>query len=133
MASLNKFIGIGNAGQDAEMRYTANGDAVTTFSIAMNETWTDKAGQRQERTEWMSVVTWRRLAETCSQYVTKGKQVYVEGRIQTRSWDGNDGQKHYRTEVVADRVVFLGGGNRDEQPDSPTSDALTEDMAELPF
>lgn len=110
MASLNKVMIIGNLGADPEMRYTANGSAVTSFNVAANEQFTDRAGARQEHTEWFSVVTWNRLAETCAQYLTKGRQVYVEGRLQTRSWDGQDGQKHYKTEVVAETVRFLGGG-----------------------
>lgn len=109
MASLNKVMVIGNLGADPEMRYTANGNAVTTFNVATNESWTDQAGERKERTEWFSVVTWNRLAETCAQYLTKGRSVYVEGRLQTRSWEGQDGQKRYRTEVIADTVRFLGG------------------------
>lgn len=109
MASLNKVMIIGNLGADPEMRYTANGNAVTTFNVATNESWTDQQGERRERTEWFSVVTWNRLAETCAQYLTKGRSVYVEGRLQTRSWDGQDGQKRYRTEVVAETVRFLGG------------------------
>jgi single-strand DNA-binding protein len=109
MASLNKVMVIGNLGADPEMRYTANGNAVTTFNVATNESWTDGSGERRERTEWFSVVTWNRLAETCAQYLTKGRSVYVEGRLQTRSWEGQDGQKRYRTEVVAETVRFLGG------------------------
>ncbi|MBX7112032.1 MAG: single-stranded DNA-binding protein [Dehalococcoidia bacterium] len=109
MASLNKVMIIGNLGADPEMRYTANGNAVTTFNVATNESWTDQQGERRERTEWFSVVTWNRLAETCAQYLTKGRQVYVEGRLQTRSWEGQDGQKRYRTEVIAETVRFLGG------------------------
>lgn len=109
MASLNKVMVIGNLGGDPEMRYTANGNAVTTFNVAANDNFTDRNGERQERTEWFSVVTWNRLAETCAQYLTKGRSVYVEGRLQTRSWDGQDGQKHWRTEVIAETVRFLGG------------------------
>ena len=123
MASLNKVMVIGNLGADPEMRYTANGNAVTTFNVATNESWTDQAGDRKERTEWFSVVTWDRLAETCAQYLTKGRSVYVEGRLQTRSWEGQDGVKHYRAEVVADQVRFLGEraeratDNHDIEPD----------------
>jgi single-strand DNA-binding protein len=106
---LNKVMIIGNLGRDPEMRYTANGTAVTEFSVAATERYTSN-GQQQERTEWFNVVTWARLAETCAQYLTKGRQVYVEGRLQTRSWDGQDGQKRYRTEVIAENVRFLGGG-----------------------
>ena len=109
MASLNKVMIIGNLGADPEMRYTANGNAVTSFNVATNESFSTRDGQRQERTEWFSIVTWNRLAETCAQYLTKGRSVYVEGRLQTRSWDGQDGQKHYKTEVVAETVRFLGG------------------------
>ena len=106
---LNKVMIIGNLGRDPEMRYIANGTAVTEFSVAATERYTSN-GQQQERTEWFNVVTWARLAETCAQYLTKGRQVYVEGRLQTRSWDGQDGQKRYKTEVIADNVRFLGGG-----------------------
>lgn len=115
MASLNKVMIIGNLGQEPEMRYTANGNAQTAFSVATNESWTDRAGAKQERTEWFSVVCWNKLAETCAQYLAKGRQVYIEGRLQTRSWDGQDGQKHYRTEVIADTVRFL--GTRADAPD----------------
>lgn len=100
---------IGNLGADPEMKYTANGTAVTTFNVAVNERWNNANGERQERTEWYSVVAWQRLAETCAQYLAKGRQVYVAGRMQTRSWDGTDGVKHYRTELVATEVHFLGG------------------------
>ncbi len=110
MASLNKVMIIGNLGADPEMRYTANGTAVTEMRVAASEQFTDRSGQRQERTEWFSVVTYARLAEMCSQYLTKGRQIYVEGRLQTRSWDGQDGVKRYKTEVVANTVTFLGGG-----------------------
>jgi len=105
---LNKCMIIGNLGADPEMRYTANGNAVTTFRVATTRTFNGPDGQRRDETEWFSVVTWARLAETCAQYLTKGRQVYVEGRMQTRSWDGTDGVKHYRTELIAQEVKFLG-------------------------
>ena len=105
---LNKCMIIGNLGADPEMRYTANGNAVTTFRVATTRNYNGNDGERHEETEWFSVVTWNRLAETCAQYLTKGRQVYVEGRMQTRSWDGNDGVKHYRTELIAETVRFLG-------------------------
>lgn len=128
---------IGNAGADAEMRYTANGVAVTTFNVATNETWTDKDGEKRDRTEWFSVVTWNRLAEVCAEYVTKGKQVYVEGRLQTRSWDGQDGTKRYRTEVVAETVRFLGGRDGAQggpRPPEPREDGAGDiDPDDLPF
>ncbi|RJQ07677.1 MAG: single-stranded DNA-binding protein [Dehalococcoidia bacterium] len=101
---------IGHLGRDPEMRYTANGSAVTTFSVATSRRYTSNGEQREE-TEWFNVVTWNRLAETCAQYLQKGRLVYVEGRLQTRSWDDQQtGQKRYRTELIAEEVKFLGGG-----------------------
>lgn len=135
MASLNKVMVIGNLGAEPEMRYTANGTAVTTFSVAVNESWTDGAGEKRERTEWVSVVTWNKLAEICADHLAKGRQAYVEGRLQTRSWDGNDGVKHYRTEVVADRVLFLGGRDGGGAPTPPRARDDGEDIEpdDLPF
>ena len=109
---LNKCMIIGRLGKDPEMRYTANGSAVTTFSVATSRVFTQN-GERREETEWFNVVTWARLAETCAQYLTKGRLVYVEGRIQTRQYEDQQGQKRYFTELVAQEVKFLGGG-RDE-------------------
>ncbi|MEZ4504093.1 MAG: single-stranded DNA-binding protein [Dehalococcoidia bacterium] len=111
---LNKCMVIGHLGADPEMRYTANGDAVTNFSVATSRQYTTTSGERREETEWFRVVAWRRLAETCAQYLSKGRLVYVEGRLQTRSWEGQDGQKRYMTELIAEQVKFLGG--RDSQP-----------------
>lgn len=107
---LNKCMIIGNLGRDPEMRYTANGSAVTEFSVAVNNSFTDRSGERQQETEWFRVVTWNRLAETCAQYLTKGRMVYVEGRLRTRQWEDQQGQKRYTTELVASDVRFLGGG-----------------------
>ena len=106
---LNKCMIIGNLGVDPEMRYTANGTAVTTFRVATHRQYSGPDGERREETEWFSVVTWARLAETCSQYLSKGRQVFVEGRMRTRSWEGQDGQTRYRTELVAETVKVLGG------------------------
>jgi single-strand DNA-binding protein len=111
---LNKCMIIGNLGADPEMRYTANGSAVTNFNVATSRSYSNNQGERVEETEWFSVVTWNRLAETCAQYLAKGRQVYVEGRMQTRSWDGQDGQKRYKTELIAETVKFL--GNRNDRP-----------------
>lgn len=109
MASLNKAILIGNLGADPEVRYTQGGSVVANFRIATSEQWTDKnSGDRQERTEWHRIVVWGKQAETCGEYLRKGRSVYVEGRIQTREWEDRDGNKRYTTEVVADRVLFLG-------------------------
>ena len=113
---LNKCMVIGNLGADPEMRYTANGNAVTTFNVATSRRFTDNSGERREETEWFRVVTWNRLAETCAQYLTKGRQVYVEGRLQTRSWEGQDGQKRYTTELIAEEVKFLGNRGQEEAP-----------------
>ena len=107
---LNKCMIIGNLGADPEMRYTANGSAVTTFRVATSRRFSGQDGQQREETEWFSVVTWNRLAETCAQYLVKGRTVYVEGRLQTRSWDDQaTGTKRYRTERIAEEVKFLGG------------------------
>ena len=99
MSGLNKVILIGNLGSDPEMRFTPNGDPVTSFSLGVNDS---------KETEWFYIVAWKKLAETCNQFLAKGKQVCVEGRLHTRAWDSDDGQKHYKTEVIANRVVFLG-------------------------
>ncbi|MEX2374285.1 MAG: single-stranded DNA-binding protein [Dehalococcoidia bacterium] len=106
---LNKCMVIGHLGADPEMRYTANGSAVTTFRVATSRNFTDGSGERREETEWFRVVTWNRLAETCAQYLTKGRLVYVEGRLQTRQWDDQQGQRRYTTELIAETVRFLGG------------------------
>ncbi len=118
MAGLNKVMIIGNLGSDPEMRFTPNGNPVTTFRIAATSNRVSPEGERKQETEWFSVVTWNKLAETCNQYLAKGRRAYVEGRLQTRSWDGQDGQKHYRTEVIASRVLFL---------DKAGTTALTEE------
>ena len=107
MAGLNKVMLIGNLGADPEMRYTADGNAMTSFRVAASRNYTTPDGERREETEWFSVVAWRKLAEQCSQYLQKGRQAYVEGRLQTRSWEGQDGQTRYKTEVIAETVKFL--------------------------
>jgi len=107
MASLNKVMIIGNIGSDPEMRFTANGKPVTSFRVATNQAYTTTEGERKEETEWFTVVAWNKLAEQCNQFLSKGRLVYAEGRLRTRSWDGQDGIKHYRTEIIASRVSFL--------------------------
>lgn len=109
--SVNKVILVGRLGQNPEVRYTPSGAAVANFSVATNESWTDKSGQKQERTEWHRVVVWGKLAELCSQYLSKGRQCYVEGRLQTRQWQDKDGQTKYTTEVQAQTIQFLGGAS----------------------
>ena len=106
---VNKVLLIGNLGRDAEQRHTTSGTAVSTLNLATTDTWTDKSGQRQERTEWHRVVVWDRMAESLQPYLVKGKQIYVEGRLQTREWNDRDGNKRYTTEIRADRIKLLGG------------------------
>jgi single-strand DNA-binding protein len=108
--SVNKVILIGNLGKDPEVRYTQTGSAVANFSIATSEQWSDRDGKRQERTEWHNIVVWGKQGELCGQYLAKGRQVYVEGSIRTRSYDDKTGVKRYITEIVAQRIRFLGGG-----------------------
>lgn len=110
MSGINKVILIGRLGQDPEMKAVGQGATVTRLSVATSETWVDKNGQKQERTEWHRVTVWGKLAEICGKYLAKGRQVYVEGKLQTRSWEDN-GQKKYATEIVAQTVQFLGAGN----------------------
>ena len=107
MASLNKVMVIGNVGSEPEMRFTPSGKPVTSFRVATNRVYTTPEGERKEETEWFTVVAWNRLAEQCNQFLGKGRLVYAEGRLRTRSWEGQDGQKHYRTEIIANRVSFL--------------------------
>ena len=110
MAGINKAILIGRLGSDPEVRYTPNGVAVANFNIATSEEWKDKdSGEKKERTEWHRIVAWSKLGEICGEYLSKGRQVYIEGRIQTRSWEDRDGNKRYTTEIVATDVQFLGG------------------------
>lgn len=146
MAGVNKVILVGNLGQDPEIRYMSDGTAVTTFRIATSETWKDKqTGEKKEQTEWHRIVAWRRLGEICGEYLSKGSQVYVEGKLQTRTWE-KDGVTRYTTEIVASTVQFLGGrsdsggrprpaGNRGSQPmndqgypEPPMHDAQEDDI-----
>lgn len=125
MASLNKVILIGNLGGDPEVRYTQGGQAVANFSIATNEKWTNKnTGQPEERTEWHKIVVWGKLAELCKEYLAKGRNVYVEGRLQTRKWEDKQGQTRYTTEVVGNSVLFLGSrGERGAEPPPAETEA----------
>src|SRR5262245_61192620 len=108
MGSVNKVILVGNLGRDPEVRYTQGGAPVANFTLATNEAWTDKAGAKQERTEWHRVAAWRKMAEIARDHLGKGKQVYIEGSIQTRQWEDRDGNKRSTTEIVANRLVLLG-------------------------
>ena len=109
MASVNKVILVGNLGRDPEVRFMPNGEAVCNFSIATTDSWRDKNGQKQERTEWHNIVMYRKLAEIAGEYLKKGRPVYVEGRLQTRKWQTKEGQDRYTTEIVADQMQMLGG------------------------
>jgi single-strand DNA-binding protein len=131
---VNKTILIGNLGADPELRHTPSGASVCNFSVATNESWTDKSGEKQERTEWHRIVVWGRMGEACSKHLSKGRQVYVEGRIQTRKWDDKDGITRYLTEIVAQHVQFLGGNGRREDDAPPPSDEWgTAAEDEIPF
>jgi len=116
MGSVNKVILVGNLGRDAEVRSTPRGDTVATLNLATTEQWNDREGQRQEKTEWHRVVLWGKQADSLKQYLVKGKQIYVEGRLQTRQWDDKDGNKRYTTEIKADRITLLGGGGGSARP-----------------
>ena len=113
MAGVNKVILVGNLGRDPEIKYTPSGVAVANFSIATSDEWKDKnTGEKQERTEWHRIVAWRRLGEICGEYLRKGSQVYIEGKLQTRSWEDRDGNTRYTTEIVAQSMQMLGSANR---------------------
>ena len=118
---LNKVMIIGHLGREPEMRYTPSGRPVTSFSVATTRTWNSPDGERREETEWFNVVSWGNLAEICKQYLTKGQQVYLEGRLQTRRWEDQEGKKHYTTEVVANEMIMLG--------DRPLRDAASGEAA----
>jgi single-strand DNA-binding protein len=117
MAGINKAILIGRLGRDPEVRYTPDGTAVANFSIATSEEWKDRdTGEKRERTEWHRIVAFRRLGEICGEYLSKGRQVYIEGRIQTREWEDKDGNKRYTTEIVASQMQMLGARDNYESP-----------------
>jgi single-strand DNA-binding protein len=126
MSGVNKVIIIGRLGADPELKTVTGGQSVARLSIATSENWTDKQGQKQERTEWHRVVVWGKLAELCGKYLTKGRQAYIEGRLQTRSWEDQQGQKRYATEVVANTVQFLGSTQ------SATSSERTQSDSSFP-
>lgn len=132
--SVNKVILIGNLGRDPEMRYTPSGKAVARFPIATSESWMDGNGDRQERTEWHNIVVWGKQAETCSQYLTKGKQVYIEGSIRSRSYEDGEGNKRYVFEINGQRVQFL---SQDYRPSRQSSDgypkSLDDQEDDIPF
>lgn len=139
MASLNRVFILGNLGGDPELKVTPGGMTVTTFNVATNDIWTDKNGNRQERTEWHRVVVWGKQAEHCNQYLKKGRTVFIEGRIRSRQWEDKQGQKRVTTEIVATSVQFIGGPTRqatEETPEPPGRELIqVEPIAEddMPF
>ena len=127
---LNKVMIIGNLGRDPEMRYTPSGKPVTTFSVATSRTWSTSDGEKREETEWFNVVAWSSLAEICKQYLSKGQQVYIEGRLQTRHWDDQEGNKHISVEIVANEMIIL--SERREAGEGSTESESSEEE-EFPF
>ena len=143
MAGVNKAILIGNLGKDPELRYTPNGQAVASFSLATGEKWRDKDGVMQDKTEWHNIVVWGRQAEIAKEYLAKGRPVYIEGRIQNRSYDDKDGNKRYISEIVVQRMQFLGSrdqaaagtpsGGGETPPEPPPAGDLASEDDDLPF
>ena len=141
MFGINRVTLIGNLGADPEVRKTASQQTVTQFSLATSESWVNKEGERQEKTEWHRIVIWGKLAETCAKHLAKGRQVFIEGRLQTRSWETEQGQKRFTTEVIANQVLFLGRapqsiGKEDQQDGAYKKEpAFTEKSTaeEIPF
>ncbi len=142
--TLNKVMLIGNLTREPELKKTAGGQSVCSFSIATNRSYTDASGQKKDQVEYHNIVTWAKLAEICGQYLTKGKKVYIDGRLQTREWDGQDGQKKYRTEIVAENMIMLDrsgapvsggfGGNSSVIPDAPAANPDDEiKLEDIPF
>jgi len=133
--NLNKAMIIGNLTRDPELRNTPSGQSVTSFSVATNLVWTDQSGQQQKKTEFHNVIAWRKLAEICAKYLHKGSKVYIEGRLQTTDWTGQDGVKRYRTEIVADNMIMLDtkGGSSEGNFNAPRANAQTsEPIIEIP-
>ena len=138
MASVNKVILLGNLGNDPEVRYTPSGKTVANFSLATTEQWTTKDGAKEEKTEWHRIVAWGRLGEICGEYLHKGKQVYIEGKLQTRAWEDRDGNKRYTTEVIALGMQMLGaaerdGGRKTREEYGPVDEPQTIPDDDIPF
>jgi len=140
MSGINKVILVGRLGADPEKKQTQTGQTVTRLNLATSESWVNREGERQEKTEWHRIVIWGKLAETCAQHLTKGRQVYIEGRLQTRSWETEKGEKRFSTEVVANQVLFLATGapKSTDPPKNPNEAYSTEETfdtkeTDLPF
>ncbi|MGD0309464.1 MAG: single-stranded DNA-binding protein [Acidobacteriota bacterium] len=132
MSSLNKVMLIGRLGKDPEVRYTPDGAPVANFSLATSEFWTDKSGTRQEKTEWHNIVAWSKLADLSKRYLTKGRQVYIEGRLRTREWDDKDGNKRRTTEIVASQMVLLGSRSEGGEAAAPMQRGTAEAEPGMP-
>jgi single-strand DNA-binding protein len=132
MSGVNKVIIVGRLGADPEVKTVGSGTNVARLSVATSESWNDNNGQRQERTEWHRIVVWGRLAETCGKFLSKGRQVYLEGRLQTRSWEDQQGQKRYTTEIVANTVQFLGGATEGRSEGYSASDSDLQNFGPEP-
>ena len=130
MSGINKVILVGRLGADPEKKQTSTGQTVTRLNLATSESWVNREGERQEKTEWHRIVIWGKLAETCAQHLSKGRQVYIEGRLQTRSWETEKGEKRFSTEVVASQVLFL--SNRTAESKNPSSSYATEESFDTP-
>lgn len=143
MASVNKAIIVGNLGKDPEVKFLTNGDAVCSFSIATTDSWKDKEGQKQEKTEWHNIVMYRKLAEIAGEYLKKGSPIYVEGALQTRKWTNKEGQERYTTEIVANSMQMLGGKPQEKQQtlqepqedkyEAPKPSVEGDDSEDIPF
>lgn len=133
MAGVNKVIIVGRLGKDPEVRYTPSGAAVANFTVATSEEWKDRdTGEKQERTEWHRIVAWRRLGEICGEYLHKGREVYIEGRLQTRSWEDRDGNTRYTTEIVAQNMQMLGSQGKQGKADTPEERFPSEEPVSVP-
>jgi len=126
MMGVNRVTLLGNLGADPETKKTAGGQSITLFNLATSNSWTNREGQRQEHTEWHRIVVWGKLAETCAEYLAKGRKVYVDGRLQTRSWEDDKNQKRYTTEIVAREVLFLNSKSENMASSSPGASAINE-------
>ena len=139
MSGINRVTLIGRLGANPEKKQTSTGQTVTRLNLATSESWTNREGDRQEKTEWHRVVVWGKLAETCAQHLTKGRQIYVDGRLQTRSWETEKGEKKFSTEVVGNQVLFLGSSSKGTEakntnaPQYPTEENFDTKEDELPF
>ncbi len=131
MSSVNKVILVGRLGRDPEIRYTTNGTAVANFTLATNEVYTNKSGDKEERTEWHRIVAWSRLAEICGEYLSKGKMVYIEGSLRTRSWEDREGRKRYTTEVIAQNMQILSPAGEPTPASEPSVEAASKELEDF--